>query len=247
MLGRFEAVGLAGHLAATWFASLLRDGFALKVTGANPAFAQLGEESLHGLLDGLSDDVDAAAAQVMSGFTQLPAHADVVDGIRALQALWLRLGTLSNGSTVVAEGRLERNELRDAFDTPLSVQDAPAWKPAASADQYALDTCRVPPLPRCWSPSTPGHPRGPTERAYTPLGSTESSRYPRTMHVIPSEQMGCRPDTPRSPRSGWSSSPLMAGPGWSSPTSASRRLARRRRLGDGVGQAHRQLSATSSQ
>ena len=45
---RFEDVGLPGHLAATWFAGLLRDGFALTNTGTNPAFAELAEESLRG-------------------------------------------------------------------------------------------------------------------------------------------------------------------------------------------------------
>jgi 2-haloacid dehalogenase len=79
----------------------------------------------------------------MSGFAQLPLHADVADGVRALQALGPRLVTLSNGATAVAEGLLERNGLGDAFDTLLSVQDAPAWKPAASAYRYALETCQV--------------------------------------------------------------------------------------------------------
>ncbi len=37
MQGLFEAVGLPGHLTATWFAGLLRDGFPPTVTGANPA------------------------------------------------------------------------------------------------------------------------------------------------------------------------------------------------------------------
>lgn len=184
MQGRFEAVGLAGHLAATWFAGLLRDGFALTVTGANPAFAQLGEESLHGLLDGLGTDVDAAAAQVMFGFTQLPVHADVVDGIRALQALGLRLVTLSNGSTAVAEGLLERNGLRDAFDTLLSVQDAPAWKPAASAYQHALNTCRIPATDAMLVAVHPWDIHGAHEAGLrTAWINRTGGRYPRTMHL----------------------------------------------------------------
>ena len=184
MRGRFEAVGLAGHLAPTWFASLLRDGFALTVTGANPAFAELAEESLRGLLDGLSDDVDAAVAQVMSGFGQLPVHVDVLDGIRAMHALGLRLVTLSNGSTAVAEGLLERNELHDAFDALLSVQDAPAWKPAASAYQYALDTCRVPATDAMLVAVHPWDIHGAHEAGLrTAWINRTGGRYPRTMHL----------------------------------------------------------------
>lgn len=116
--------------------------------------------------------MDAAVAQVMSGFTQLPVHADVVDGIRAPQALGLRLVTLRNGSTAVAKGLPGRNELRDAFDTLLSVQDAPAWKPAASAYQYALDTCRVLVTDAMLVVVRPWDIHGPTKPAYAPLGST---------------------------------------------------------------------------
>ncbi len=145
MATRFEEVGLPSHLTATWFAGLLRDGFALTVAGANPSFAALASDSLGALLQGVAPDVDAATTHVMSGFAQLPLHPDVRDGIRALQALQLRLVTLSNGATTVAQGLLERNGLHDAFDMLLSVQDAPAWKPAASAYRYALETCQVPP------------------------------------------------------------------------------------------------------
>jgi len=37
MAGRFEEVGAPGHLAKTWFAGLLRDGFALTVAGVGPS------------------------------------------------------------------------------------------------------------------------------------------------------------------------------------------------------------------
>lgn len=140
----FEDVGLPGHLAATWFAGLLRDGFALTVTEANPSFAALASDSLGALLHGVVPDVEDATTHVLAGFAQLPLHADVADGVRALHDLDLRLVTLSNGAITVAQGLLERGGLRDAFERLLSVQDAPAWKPAASAYHHAVQTCRVP-------------------------------------------------------------------------------------------------------
>ena len=36
---RFADVGALPHLAGTWFAGMLRDGFALTVHGVNPSFA----------------------------------------------------------------------------------------------------------------------------------------------------------------------------------------------------------------
>ncbi len=144
---RFEDLGVPAHLVAPWFAGLLRDGFVLTITGDNPAFADLAAASLRTTLHGLpgagAHDMDAAVRHVMSGFMDLPLHPDVVPGVRALADLGIRLVTLSNGAAAVAEGLFGRNGISDAFDHVLSVQDAPAWKPAASAYRYALDTCGV--------------------------------------------------------------------------------------------------------
>lgn len=74
----------------------------------------------------------------------LPVHDDVVDGTRALASEGIRLVTLSNGSTQVAQGLFERNNIEGAFERLLSVQDAPAWKPASAAYDYALQVCDVP-------------------------------------------------------------------------------------------------------
>ena len=159
MAERFAEVGLPATLAATWFAGVLRDGFALTVTGENPAFAELAKTSLRAHLGGRrgggfgeaagasneapAPDVEQAVAHVMNGFMELPVHPDVVDGVRALADLGLRLVTLSNGSAGVARALLERNGIDEVFERLLTVEDAPAWKPAGSAYSYALETCEV--------------------------------------------------------------------------------------------------------
>ncbi len=142
----FADVGAPHALAGTWFASLLRDGFALTVTGANPDFADLGATSLAATLRAQHlDDVELAVERVMAAFTSLPVHPDVINGIQGLAASGIRLVTLSNGSTAVAEGLFDRNGLSTSFERLLSVHDAPAWKPARAAYQYALDVCDVGP------------------------------------------------------------------------------------------------------
>jgi 2-haloacid dehalogenase len=140
---RFASMGLPEHLAGTWFAALLRDGFALTAAGSNPSFAEVGRGVLRSLLTGRVDEVEPASEHIMAGFGQLPVHPDVVAGVRALRALDIPLVTLSNGATSVAQGLCERHGLLDAFDRLLSVQDAPAWKPAPEAYGYALDLCGV--------------------------------------------------------------------------------------------------------
>ena len=146
MADHFATVGAPPTLATTWFASLLRDGFALTVTGANPDFADLASTSLATALAAQGvHDVEAAVHQIMGAFTSLPVHDDVVAGVRALTSQGIRLVTLSNGSTAVAQGLFERNGIEGSFERLLSVQDAPAWKPALAAYEYALGVCDVAP------------------------------------------------------------------------------------------------------
>lgn len=47
---RFEAVGAPRHLRAAWFASTLRDGFALTAAGAYADFGQVAHAALKSIL-----------------------------------------------------------------------------------------------------------------------------------------------------------------------------------------------------
>lgn len=142
---RFIDVGAEGNLAVTWFSGLLRDGFALTAAGASEKFATLAREGLRAVLGGVQLDhgIDAVVDHVMNGFSSLDVHPDVVDGIRSLAGSGLRLVTLSNGATSVAEGLLERAGIRDEFEMLLSVEDAGVWKPAARAYEFAARRCGV--------------------------------------------------------------------------------------------------------
>ena len=145
MAERFEDIGAPGHLAKTWFAGLLRDGFALTAVDGSDSFARIAAENLRVDLHSVSlnRDTEEAVEHVMEGFGGLPVHADVPDGIRALSDLGIRLVTLSNGSASVAEGLFARAGIRDHFERLLSVEDAGTWKPARGAYAYALEQCGV--------------------------------------------------------------------------------------------------------
>lgn len=142
---RFADVGAPSHLAATWFAGLLRDGFALTAAGTSASFAELGAGLLRVQLADLSLDrrMVEAVEHIMDGFGGLQLHPDVVPGTAALRDLGLRLVTLTNGSTSVAAGLFERAGIRDRFEQLLSVEEARVWKPAPGSYRYALDRCGV--------------------------------------------------------------------------------------------------------
>jgi 2-haloacid dehalogenase len=140
---RFVELGASASAAPLWFAALLRDGFALTAAGANPRFADVARELLVRQLSEaqLNRSVTDAATHVMDGFAALELHADVVNGIDRLAEDGFRLVTLSNGATSVAERLLESGGILDRFERLISVEDAPAWKPARSAYAHAAEQC----------------------------------------------------------------------------------------------------------
>ncbi|MET3919122.1 haloacid dehalogenase type II [Arthrobacter sp. UYEF20] len=147
MGARFSDVGAPAPLATLWFASLLRDGFALTAAGDNGRFAEIGAEVLRGVLGRLALDrgLDQAVEHIMAGMAELGLHPDVPEGVRALKNAGYRLATLTNGSTAVAEALFTPARILDEFDLLLSVEDASGWKPARAAYEYAAAACGVAP------------------------------------------------------------------------------------------------------
>jgi len=144
---RLAETGAPASLAKLWFATLLRDGFALTAAGDNRAFAEIGAEALRGLLAGadLNMETDAAVDHIMKGMAGLGLHPDVPDGVAALKADGYRLVTLTNGSASVGEKLFTAAGIRDSFERLLSVEDAPAWKPARAAYDHASTACGTDP------------------------------------------------------------------------------------------------------
>lgn len=142
---RFTSLGVPGSLAQLWFASVLREGFALTASGDSAGFADVGREVLLDLLPDQISDRDAAVRHVLDGFLALDVHPDVVPGVSALRAAGLRLVTMSNGATAVAEQLLGRAGVRDEFEDLLSVEQAGVWKPAAEAYRFVGSRCGVEP------------------------------------------------------------------------------------------------------
>jgi 2-haloacid dehalogenase len=143
MTTRFTDVGAPAHLAALWFAVVLREGFARTVVDDAQPFATIGAEVLREMLEpiDLDRDPEAAVDHILTGFLGLTVHPDVGEGVRSLRSAGLRLVTLSNGAARVAESLLGSAGLRDQFEHLLSVEDAGAWKPDRRAYEYAAGVC----------------------------------------------------------------------------------------------------------
>ena len=144
---RFVEVGASASAAPLWFASVLRDGFALTAAGENPPFAGVARELLLTSLSEaqLNRPVDDAAQHVMEGFAALELHPDVANGIDRLHEDGFRLVTLSNGAASLADRLLTAANVRDRFEHLLSVEDAGSWKPSARPYEYTAQVCEVKP------------------------------------------------------------------------------------------------------
>ncbi|MBG0739534.1 haloacid dehalogenase type II [Paeniglutamicibacter antarcticus] len=144
----FTRCGMPADSAQLWFTEILRDGFALAAAGDNVAFADIASDSLQRMLNNKSatsarnntGNTTEQAKRIMTALNDLALHPDATDGIVALGRI-AELVTLSNGAASVAEALLTRGEVRDTFSLLLSVQDAPRWKPALQAYEYAVRKC----------------------------------------------------------------------------------------------------------
>ncbi len=184
---RFTDVGASPGLAATWFAQVLRDGFALTAVGANEPFARIATGVLRGALASLDLDrpLDEAVAWVMDGFGGLSVHPDVPDGLRALHSLGIRLITLSNGSASVADALLERAGVDERGGEAAERRGLPTVgnrRPSPTPTPCVSAASRRP--RRCWSRSIRGTSTAPPAPAWPPAGSIAPA--PATPSTSPS-------------------------------------------------------------
>lgn len=146
LASRLEDAGGDPRVLPVWFAATLRDGFGIAAAGGYADFAEIATPTLAALLsgaDGLRGSPQEVAEHIVEAMAELDLHPDVADGLRRLHAAGVRIVTLSNGSSHVAESLLERAGLRDLVEQCLSVADAGRWKPAPEAYAHAVDRCAV--------------------------------------------------------------------------------------------------------
>lgn len=145
---RFSDRGCPEHVLDTWFAGVLRDGFAATAAGTMVTFAAVASSNLRDHLaavgrapETLREDV----AHILGGFGDLDVHPDVPAGMRALQERGVRMAALTNGSTSLSEPMFARAGVLEMFERRLSVEDVGRWKPAPEPYRYAVQTCEVDP------------------------------------------------------------------------------------------------------
>lgn len=136
--GALSAAGLPQDALGVWFASSLRDGFALAATGRFAAFKDILGFNLEETARRHGVDLAAGARDgVLAHFARLPAHADTVQAYTTLADAGVRIIALSNGAAAGTRALIEGAGLAGLVERVLSVEDVENFKPHPEVYRYA--------------------------------------------------------------------------------------------------------------
>lgn len=116
-----------------WFASTLRDGFALTMTGTYASFPDVATQVFCSLRE-------QPATELLEAFGRLDPHPDVREGLDLLAAMGIPAVTLSVGDHRNVERLFARAGMEGLVAQHLSCSMVSAWKPARAPYEYA---CKV--------------------------------------------------------------------------------------------------------
>ena len=143
---RLVAQGIPGTNLETWFARILRDGFALAATDTYAAFRDIAAATLaevgreHGLNLG-----HAGLDAVLDGFAQLDPHPDAAEAFRILRSADIRVAALTNGAAETTEALFQNAGLASAVERVISVAEIRQWKPRRQVYIHAAEVLGVAP------------------------------------------------------------------------------------------------------
>ena len=140
---RLTEIGQPAHMLEAWYTRTLRDGMALSATGDFVPFTDVAESALRGLTGYTVSDEQVA--QVMAGFSELPAFPDALPAMTTLTEAGVRVACLTNGSAYLTSSFLNRTGLGSLVDRVISVGEVFRWKPSQMVYLYAAEVLDVPP------------------------------------------------------------------------------------------------------
>ena len=139
---RLAGIGQPPYLLEAWYTRTLRDGMALSATGDFVPFTEVAEAALRGITGYTVSDEQVA--QVMDGFSELPAFPDALPAMTTLTEAGVRVACLTNGSKDLTSSFLTRSGLGPLVDRVISVGEVYRWKPSAMVYLYAAEVLDVP-------------------------------------------------------------------------------------------------------
>ena len=135
-------VGLAPEEVELLFTRLLRDAFALSVSGTPTPFPEVAVSALQVLAP---DAPPADVEQAVAAFRDAPAQPDARLAIERLVEGGVRVAALSNGTLDATTDVLQRAGLAEHLEAVVSVDELGAWKPSPHVYRAAVERFDVAP------------------------------------------------------------------------------------------------------
>ncbi len=137
---RLARIGLSEGDLETFFASLLRDAFALDTCGHYVPFREIASSVL-----GQMGVAEGDRQVLFEGFSELVASEDVRPAFERLRADSVGVVCLTNGDPDATRANLDRNGLSDLVDRTISIEEIGCWKPRERVYTYAAEAAGVAP------------------------------------------------------------------------------------------------------
>lgn len=140
----FERVFGDAGIRRTWFNQLLQSALVSTVLNSYSGFGAIGSAALTMVaarqgVELAEDDRNA----ILGAMRELQPHADVRGGLDRLRSAGIRLATLTNSTSEVAEQQITNAGLRDYFEQVLSADTIRRLKPAPEPYQMAAERLGV--------------------------------------------------------------------------------------------------------
>jgi 2-haloacid dehalogenase len=147
----FERVFGDKHVLREWLAHLITYSMTVTLSGLYKDYFALGQGLLQmvGTIHGVSikpSDID----ELRTGMLTMPAHSDVVEGLKLLKDGGFRMVTLTNSPpNPKGKSPLEHAGLAGFFERQFSIETVRAYKPAQQVYHLAAQELDAPPSSCC--------------------------------------------------------------------------------------------------
>jgi 2-haloacid dehalogenase len=183
----FERIFGARAVMREWFGHLTMYSMTVTLSGLYKDFFSLGQGLLQmvGAIHGVSvkpSDVDELRTRMMT----MPAHSDVVDGLRRLKEAGFRMATLTNSPpNPNGMSPLEHAGLADFFERQFSIETARAYKPAQMAYHMVAQDLDVRPSSCCMVAAHVWDTIGAQSAGFSSALITRPGNAPLPVHGLP--------------------------------------------------------------
>lgn len=143
---KLRTAGLPSGSLQVWFARLLRDAFALEVTGEYKTFREIASAALEVLMSERKVEPERSTIdEIVKAFADLPAHPDVKPAFEMLRDAGVRIAALTNGSAETTRKLFRDAKLEDFVERYISIDEVKHWKPSREVYLHAARTLIVDP------------------------------------------------------------------------------------------------------